>query len=116
MACDLETSPQYNIYGWWPSEGQPSVLIFSTMELGLAPKGIDTDRAIANAIVAGIAGHLMDGGSHERGPRDCPKYLNPKRELELLVGRQTFCKHCKAKLGGHPRELLALNAILRAFD
>jgi CHAT domain len=109
--------PKLDYYGWWPGPDKPPVLIFSTTDLGLAPKGLATDRAIANVAVTGIAGYLMAGDSDAKGPRNCPIYLNPDRKLEILTGRQRFCKRCRAKLAGsHPRELKALNALLSAFD
>lgn len=40
-----------------------------------------TDGAIANVTVNGIAGYLFEEGSHKKGPRDCPNYFNPRREL-----------------------------------
>jgi len=118
MACDLGTKkPQYDIYGWWPSPEKPPVLIFSTKGLDLEPKGPATDRAIANVAVSGIADYLMDEDSHEKPPRDCPNYYNPQRKLEVLTGRQKFCKLCADKLrAAHPEEFKALNMILAAFD
>jgi len=117
MVCDLETGkPDYNVYGWWPSRGKPPVLIFSTAGLGLEPKGPETDRAIANVAVSGIAGYLMDSGSHNRPPKDCPNYYNPNRELPVLTGRQKFCKPCVTALKKkYPKEFEALKAILAAF-
>ena len=117
MVCDTANRPVYNIYGWWPSPGKPPVLIFSTNELGMEPKGPATDRAIANLAVSGITGYLMDVDSHVRGPRNCPNYYNPDRKLEVLTSRQRFCRPCARKLrAAHPEEFKALNAILAAFD
>lgn len=117
MVCDLETKPQYNIYGWWPGPDKPPVLIFSTKELGLEPTGATTDRAIANVAVSGIAGYLIASDSHKTVPTNCPSYYNPSRKLELLTGRQKFCKPCSDKLRkSHAEEFKALNAILAAFD
>ena len=118
MVCDVATGePTYNIYGWWPGKDMPPVLIFSTKALGMEPKGPATDRAIANLAVSGIVGYLVDDGSHEKPPRDCPSYYNPTRKLDLLTGRQKFCPACARKLRrSYPEELKALNAILVAFD
>jgi hypothetical protein len=110
-------SPQYKIYGWWSGSNRPPVLFFSTKVLGLEPTGPATERAIANVAVSGIAGYLSNKGSHEKGPQDCPNYYNPKRKLEVLTGRQKFCKPCAAQMRRNfPMEYTALNAILRAFD
>ncbi len=117
MACDLGTKkPQYDIYGWWPSPEKPPVLIFSTKELALEPKGPATDHAIANVAVRGIASYMGEA-SHDKPPRDCPNYYNSQRKLEVLTGRQKFCKPCADKLrAAHPEEFKALNLILAAFD
>ena len=117
MVCDLKTKPVYNIYGWWPDKDKPPVLIFSSKGLGLEPKGLATDRAIANVTVGGIAGYLLET-SHEQGARDCPNYYNADRKLSLISSRQKFCKDCLEKLQqkGYSNELKSLNAILGAFD
>ena len=116
----IETStknPQFDYYGWMPPADKPPVLIFSTKDLGLPPTGPGTDRAVANVAVSGIAGYLMGGATHSKGQTGCPNYLNPSRKLELITGRETFCRPCTAKLiRSHPEELKALNAILAAFD
>jgi hypothetical protein len=118
MACDLGTEkPQYDIDGWWPSPEKPPVLIFSTKRLDLEPKGPATDRAIANVAVKGIASYLMVEAAHDKPPRDCPNYYNSQQKLEVLTGRQQFCKPCADKLRqAHPEEFTALNLILAAFD
>ena len=118
MACDVGTPEAlYNIYGWWPSQDKPPVLIFSTKGLGLEPKGTATDRAIANVAVSGLAGYLLDMDSHKKGPKDCPNYYNPDRKLKIVTGRQKFCKACADKLRkDHVEELKAFNAILHVFD
>lgn len=118
MVCDVATGhPTYNIYGWWPSKEMPPVLIFSTKGLGLEPKGPATDRAIANVAASGIAGYLLDEGSHKEGPNDCPNYYNPRRSLQLLTGHQKFCRKCSNNLRRrYPEELKALNGILMAFE
>ena len=117
MVCDASSDPTYNIYGWWPGTDKPPVLIFSTKGLGLPPKGAETDRAIANVAVSGIAGYLLSEGSHHKGPRDCPNFYNPRRKFEILAARQKFCKSCLEKLRRkHSEEVKAMNAILAAFD
>ena len=65
-----------------------------------------TDRAIANVAVSGIAGYLMDEGSHTKGPVDCPNYYNPKRKLEILTGRQKFCKACVTMTFGRNEDIV----------
>lgn len=111
------TKTKLDYYGWWPGPDKPPVLIFSTTDLGLAPKGPATDRAIANVAASSIAGYLMASECHAKGATNCPNYLNPNRKLELLTGRQRFCKPCIAKLARwHPRELRALKALVSAFD
>ena len=106
----------FEAYGWWSDGDQPPVLIFSTDKLGLETKGPATDRAIANVIVAGLAGYLLDTGSHSTSPQDCPNYYNPKRRLDIVTGRQKFCKVCLPKLSKFPEEIKALNALLAVFS
>jgi hypothetical protein len=118
MVCELNNGKRhYGIYGFWPSKKKPPVLIFSTKDLGLPASGPTTEKAIANAAAAGIAGYLLQRASHTKGPRDCPNYYNDERSLALLTKRQKFCRACSELLRKtHPEELKALNAILMAFD
>jgi hypothetical protein len=118
MVRDVKSKhPDYKIYGWWPGKDKAPILIFSTKGLGLEPKGRITDRAIANVAVSGIAGYLLDQGSHKKGLITCPNHYNPKRELKLLTGRQKFCGSCSEKLRrSFPEQFKALNAILATFE
>ena len=116
MMCEIDDGQEFNIYGWWPPRDKPPVLIFSTKELGLDPKGPETDRAIANAIVAGISGYLLNEHAHAKPLATCPRYRNPLRKLSVLTGRQKFCAACRKKLENRFKtEWKAMNAILRAF-
>jgi hypothetical protein len=109
--------PSYNDYKWWPDKESPPVLIFSTAGFELEPKGPATERTIANVVVSGIAGYLMETGTHRRGPRDCPNYHKLDRQFKLLADPQKFCRACSEKLRrSYSRELKAMNAILRGFD
>jgi len=118
MVTDVATGkPTYNIYGWWPSAHKPPVLIFSTKGLGLDPTGPATDRALANVAVTGITGYLADVDSHNRPPRDCPNFYNPRRDPKVITGKQKFCRICAVFIAKKfPEEFKALNAILRTFD
>jgi hypothetical protein len=105
------------LYGWWPDEGNPPVIMFSVAGLEeLKPEGPDTDRAIANALVAGLAGFYGRTGTHRAGARNCPLYFNERRVMEHIVGAQKFDATCRRRLvaaiGG---KLRALEALLKAF-
>lgn len=107
----------FNLYGWWPVGRQPPIVIYSVAGFEqMAPEGPDTDRALANALVAGLAGYYGDVGSHERGAKDCPLAFNESRDFKQVVGRQKFDAACRKKL--KPKlgaKLGALEALLNTF-
>ncbi len=106
----------------WHMEGNKRYLDADWFAERLAPQisqlGVHYMSAIVDEWMAcDIADYLMDEDSHEKPPRDCPNYYNPQRKLEVLTGRQKFCKLCTDKLrAAHPEEFKALNMILAAFD
>jgi hypothetical protein len=118
MVCDLGTpKATMNIYGWWPDQDSPPILIFSTMDLGLEPKGPASDRAIVNLVVAGLSGYLLSKDAHKRGPRTCPNFYNEKRDRTVITGKQHLCAQCEKLLAkDHPEELKALKGILKVFN
>jgi hypothetical protein len=107
-----------NLFGWWPDGHTPPVLVFSFAGFEELPAaGPLTDRAVANLAAATLAGYLGRTGSHERGPHTCPLAFEAARNLGHLTGRQRFDKTCRARLEKSlPRELPALEQVLRAFD
>ena len=113
----MEDEATVNLYGWWPDKGDPPIVIFSVAGFEeLAAQGRDTDRAIANAMVAGLAGFYGDFDSHRGGARNCPMWLNPSRNVGHLIGEQKFDAVCKRKLRRKlGRKLGALEALLKAF-
>lgn len=106
-----------NLYGWWPGGRKPPLIIFSIAGFeDLAPEGSETDRAIANATVTGLAGFYGDMDGHTRPPKDCPMWFNEGRDFKHLVGRQKFDVSCRKKL--KPKlgsKFAALEALLKAF-
>jgi hypothetical protein len=105
-----------NIYGWWPSNLEPPILIQSVAGFDqLAPEGRETDRVIANEMVSSLAGFYGNVGSHARGSKDCPLYFNQEREFGHLAARQRFDKNCRRKLKGLGARLDALDALLNVF-
>jgi CHAT domain len=106
-----------NLYGWWPGGRKPPLIIFSIAGFeDLAPEGPETDRAIANATVTGLAGFYGDMDGHTRPPKDCPMWFNEGRDYKHLVGQQKFDASCrktlKPKLGP---KFAALEALLKTF-
>jgi hypothetical protein len=105
------------LYGWWPDGGKPPVVIFSIAGFDqLEPEGPDTDRAIANAMVTGLAGFFGEVGTHAVGAKDCPLAFNRRRDFKHLVGPQTFDAACRRKLTRRVgAKLGALDALLKLF-
>jgi hypothetical protein len=106
------------LYGWWPDEQKPPVIIFSVAGFeGLKPEGPDTDRAIANAMVTGLAGFYGKIGTHSSGAKDCPLAFNQARDIEHLIGPQKFDAKCRRALKKPlAAKLGALEALLKAFS
>jgi hypothetical protein len=107
-----------NIYNWWPENGKPPILIFSVAGFDeLAPEGPETNRAIANAMVCGLAGLYGDVSSHASGQPDCPMAFNEGREFKYVVGPLKFDASCRRllrpKLGP---KFDALEAVLKTFQ
>ncbi|MEK6334698.1 MAG: CHAT domain-containing protein [Acidobacteriota bacterium] len=106
-----------NTYGWWPVDRKPPLIIFSIAGFeDLAAEGPETDRAIANATVTGLAGFYGNMDGHTRGPKDCPMWFNEARFFKHLVGQQRFDPKCRSKL--KPKlgsKFGALEALLKAF-
>lgn len=108
-------SPEYlNIYSWWPNDRRPPILVFSCAGFeDMLAEGPTTDRAIANMLVAGLAGFLADRDTHKKGAKTCPLYFNGERSATILTGPQQFDRQCHAQLRKKiPGELAALDAML----
>jgi predicted Zn-dependent protease len=113
----LRDDETLNLYGWWPDNKKPPVVIFSCAGFNLAAEGKETDRAIANGTVEALAGFLGELGTHDRGAMDCPLAYNKSRNLAHLISPQKFDKSCRAKLKKKiPRELPGLEALLKLFQ
>jgi len=107
----------WNYYCWWSHRGEENIVIFSVAFPDLPTRGPAADRAIANGVVQGLTGILADTGTHGRGPKTCPLYLNNERNLKLVISRQTFDDKCEKSLRKEiPADLPALEALLAAFD
>ena len=105
-----------NLYGWWPSERRPPIIIFSIAGFeALASEGQETDRAIANGTVTALAGFYGEIDSHVSS-KSCPMWFNQNRDFKHLVGEQKFDAPCrnklKPKLGA---KFGALEALLKTF-
>lgn len=108
----------FYLYGWWPGEMTPPVIIFSVAGFDqLEPEGPTTDRAIANAMVSGLAGFYGNVDTHSKGAKDCPLAFNQDRDFRYVAGSLKFDASCRrrlAKLLGN--KLPALEALLGAFS
>jgi hypothetical protein len=113
----LRNNEVLNLYGWWPSDRRPPIIIFSIAGFEeLAPEGAETDRAISNAMVTGLAGYYGEFASHRGSSGDCPMWYNEKRNFEHLVSHQRFDASCKKKLRLKVgQKFSALEALLKAF-
>jgi hypothetical protein len=113
----LRDDEWFNLYGWWPGDCKPPIIVYSIAGFEqMAPEGSDTDRALANALVAGLAGFYGDADSHGRGAKDCPLAFNENRDFKQVVGGQKFCAACRKKLKPKLGEKLdALEALLKTF-
>ena len=66
-----------NIYGWWPNNREPPILIQSVAGFDqLAPEGPETDRVIANEMVSSLAGFYGNLDGHAKGSKKCPLFFN----------------------------------------
>lgn len=117
LACITRHWMTGNLYGWWPTERKPPVVVVSFAGFeALLVEGAQTDRALANMAVAALAGFTAQIEAHVKGPKDCPMWHNPNRLLSHIVGPQHFDAACRNKLKKkHARELEAFDALLKAF-
>ena len=113
----MRSDTNFKLYGWWPPSRKPPVLITSLAGFeNLQADSAATDRALANLAVSALAGYIGQLDLHEAGPRHCPMWLNPDRDLAHLTRRQRFDASCRAHLHqSHGLELQALDALLKAF-
>jgi hypothetical protein len=104
-----------NVHAWWPENRKPPVAIFSCAGIDDVPaEGPDTDRAIANAMVSGLAGFFGELGTHQRGARDCPLFSNDDIDVTRIIAQQKFDAACRKKLNRKIRgQLPALDALLK---
>jgi hypothetical protein len=112
--CDDDT---LYLYGWWPADQTPRVMTFSTAGFDeITPEGPVTDRAIANAMVSGLAGFFGNLDTHDRGRKDCPLAYNRERSLKYVTGPLTFDPDCRRKLVKPlGAKLPALEKLLKVF-
>ena len=105
------------LHGWWPDDGNPPVILFSVAGLeALKPEGPETDRAIANALVSGLAGFYGRTGTHSSGAKDCPMYFNEHRLIEHVLGPQKFDAACRDRLTrAIGSKMHALEGLLKTF-
>lgn len=107
-----------NIYGWWPAERKPPVVVASLAGFDdLLAEGPATKRALVNMLVSAVAGFISGLDTHERGRKDCPMWSNTERSMDHLTDVQRFDPKCRSHLQRlHPRELEALESLLEEFN
>jgi CHAT domain len=121
LACitrhPLRDDGKLNLFGWWPPDRTPPVVIFSCAGVeDLEPEGANTDRAIANTIVSALAGFFGEFDAHSSGPKNCPLYFNRSRDVRYLIAPQKFDASCRRKLQQKlTKQLPALEALLTVF-
>ncbi|HTU68081.1 MAG TPA: CHAT domain-containing protein [Steroidobacteraceae bacterium] len=94
--CDNDT---VNIYGYTAADAEEPIAIFSVAGFDqLPPQGAETDRVIANAMVAALAESFGDADNHTRGSKHCPLFYNPRRSYAHLIERQAFDAKCRREL------------------
>ncbi|EHR69473.1 hypothetical protein BurJ1DRAFT_0591 [Burkholderiales bacterium JOSHI_001] len=113
----MRSKDTLNLYGWWPSQHKPPVLVMSFAGFdGLLAEGAPTDRALANLTVSALAGFIGGMPAHTQGPKNCPMWHNPKRLLAHLTEVQRFDAACRKRLqASHAPELAAFELLLQAF-
>jgi hypothetical protein len=113
----MRDDKRLNLFGWWPENRKPPVVIFSCAGFDkLEAEGPATDRAIANAMVAALAGFFGEIDAHERGAKDCPLFFNQNWDAKHMIGAQRFDPSCRKKLNQKMRaQLPALDALLKVF-
>jgi hypothetical protein len=107
-----------NLFEWWPGDHKPPIIIYSVAGFDeISPEGPDTDRALANAAVAGLAGFFGNLDTHQKGAKNCPLAFNEDRDLDGIVGPLKFDATCSRKLRPKLGEQFgALEALLSAFQ
>jgi len=106
-----------SLYSWWPEIRKPPMIILSLASLEqMTPEGRNTDRVLANVLVAGLAGFYGDVGPHQRGAQDCPLAFKENLDFKHVVEQHRFDAACRKKL--KPKlgtKFDALEALLKAF-
>src|SRR6185503_10462508 len=112
--CDNDT---LRIYGYTASDAEEPITIFSVAGVSrLTVQGSETDRVIANAMVAALAESFGDAAIHVRGSKHCPLFYNPKRSYAHLIERQVFDAKCRRDLRKRMGpDFDSLEALLKLF-
>jgi hypothetical protein len=104
------------VYGWSDDDEHSRILMFSVANLGLEPDSEESARGIANSIVGLLTLTRHDVTPHLTGPKNCPLFRNPERDLKVITGAHTFDARCAEKIRKESRaDLDAFEAILSAF-
>jgi hypothetical protein len=97
----------------WDEDPDEKISLFSFHAFldQLDPPRLTIERMVANA-VAGFLASIADG-AHDIGPKNCPMFYNPDREVQWVAGPLHFCKPDEKRIGPAIRE--AVKALLRVY-
>lgn len=117
LACvtkyPLRAEGQPRLGAWWPQKHDGPVGIFSTADLALDPDRPEAERAIVNTMVRLLTRFFGEGETHAQGAKSCPLFL-AKDGVAHLTAKQRFDAACRKELRKRiPKELPALDALLK---
>jgi hypothetical protein len=106
------------LFQWWDESKKPPIIIYSVAGFGdISAEGAETDLALANAAVSGLAGFYADAKTHTGTAKDCPLALAKSRRAKGIWGSLKFDAACRKKLKTQlGPKLDALEALLKAFQ
>lgn len=109
----------FGLYAWWSDDHLPKLAVFACAGFDdLKPKGLETDRVIANNVVSILAGFFGNLDTHTGGRKNCPLASNMSVEWSYIAGNLEFDARCRSKLRGLHRgaQLRAMDALLKVFS
>src|SRR5262249_20565484 len=107
--------------GWWSSEADQRLILFSIAGLPIRPRGPTTARALTNVMVGSLAAKLLETArnrliTHKAGSRACPFYFNASRDFDGVAGPREFDRSCRDALQKHLAKELQPATLIEAFE